>query len=59
MGELTLGIIFGMVAGIMIYISFDELLPASRVYGKAHTTIVGISLGMFVMAISLVLFKFI
>lgn len=59
MGELTLGIIFGIVAGIMIYISFDELLPASRVYGKAHTTIVGISLGMFVMAISLVLFKFI
>src|SRR5574344_247122 len=59
MGESTLGIIFGIVAGIMVYISFDEVLPASRVYGKAHTTIVGISLGMFVMAISLVLFKFI
>ena len=59
MGESTLGIIFGIVAGIMVYISFDELLPASRVYGNAHTTIVGISLGMFVMAISLVLFKFV
>jgi ZIP family zinc transporter len=29
MGELTLGITFGFVAGIMIYISFDELLPSS------------------------------
>ncbi|HKM19185.1 MAG TPA: zinc transporter ZupT [Aliarcobacter sp.] len=59
MGESTLAIVFGIVAGIMVYISFDELLPASRVYGNAHTTIVGISLGMFVMAISLVLFKLI
>ena len=59
MGESTLGIIFGIVAGIMVYISFDELLPASRVNGNAHTTIVGISLGMFVMAISLILFKLI
>ena len=59
MGDATLAIVFGIVAGIMVYISFDELLPASRVYGNAHTTIVGISLGMFVMAISLVLFKFI
>ncbi|PRM90202.1 zinc transporter ZupT [Aliarcobacter cryaerophilus] len=59
MGDATLAIVFGIVAGIMVYISFDELLPASRVYGNAHTTIVGISLGMFVMAISLVLLKFI
>ena len=59
MGDATLAIVFGIVAGIMVYISFDELLPASRVYGNAHTTIVGISLGMFVMAISLVLFKLI
>lgn len=57
MGEATLGITFGVVAGIMIYISFDELLPAARVYGNAHTTIGGITLGMFVMAISLVGFK--
>lgn len=57
MGEATLGITFGLVAGIMIYISFDELLPAARVYGNAHTTIVGITLGMLVMAISLIGFK--
>lgn len=59
MGEATLGITFGVVAGIMIYISFDELLPAARVYGNAHTTIAGISIGMLVMAVSLILFKLI
>lgn len=57
MGDLTLGITFGMVAGIMVYISFDELLPAARIYGNAHTTILGITLGMGVMAFSLLLFK--
>jgi ZIP family zinc transporter len=57
MGDATLGITFGIVAGIMIYISFDELLPAARVYGNAHTTIAGLVLGMFIMAVSLVAFK--
>lgn len=57
MGDMTLAITFGVVAGIMIYISFDELLPAARVYGNAHTTIFGIALGMAVMALSLVAFK--
>jgi ZIP family zinc transporter len=59
MGEATLGITFGVVAGIMIYISFDELLPASRVYGNGHLTILGLTLGMFIMAISLIGFKLI
>ncbi len=59
MGEATLGVVFGIVAGIMIYISFDELLPAARVYGNAHTTIAGITLGIFVMSISLIAFKLI
>lgn len=59
MGEATLGITFGIVAGIMIYISFDELLPSARVYGNEHTTILGLVLGMFVMASSLIVFQFI
>lgn len=59
MGELTMGITFGVVAGIMVYISFDELLPAARLYGNAHTTILGIVLGMMLMALSLVAFKLI
>lgn len=53
MGDATLGIIFAIVAGIMVYISFDELLPSARVYGNEHTTIGGIALGMFVMGLSL------
>lgn len=59
MGEATLGITFGIVAGVMVYISFDELLPAARVYGNEHTTIAGISAGMLLMALSLILFKLI
>lgn len=59
MGQMTLGITFGVVAGIMIYICFDELLPSARVYGNAHTAMGGIVLGMAVMAVSLLLFKLI
>ncbi|HSA06322.1 MAG TPA: zinc transporter ZupT [Candidatus Gastranaerophilales bacterium] len=54
--DLTFGILFAVVAGIMIYISFDELLPAAREYGKGHITILGLTLGMLVMAVSLQLF---
>ena len=47
--------ILASVAGIMVFISFDELLPTAREYGKGHTVIVGVILGMFVMAVSLLL----
>lgn len=46
---------FAAVAGIMIYISIDELLPAAREYGFNHTSIYGMILGMLVMAGSLLL----
>lgn len=49
------GIIFAGVAGIMVFISLDELLPAAREYDEAHTSIYGVILGMAVMAVSLVL----
>jgi ZIP family zinc transporter len=52
-----MGILFSLVAGIMVYISLDELLPTSRAYCKGHDSIVGLILGMFVMALSLLLFK--
>ena len=42
-------------AGIMVYISLDELLPASREYGSAHLTMVGIGFGMLIMALSFIL----
>lgn len=54
LGDYTLGVMFALVAGIMIYISFDELIPSARVYGSAHTTIAGVATGMGLMAFSLV-----
>jgi ZIP family zinc transporter len=43
------------VAGFMIYIAFDELLPAAQSYGRSHLAIVGVATGMAVMALSLAL----
>lgn len=54
-GELTLAFTFAIIAGIMVYISFDELLPAARAYGEAHHCLYGLFAGMGVMAISLIL----
>jgi ZIP family zinc transporter len=53
----VMGILFGAVAGIMVYISLDELLPTSRAYGKGHDSLLGLVAGMFVMALSLLLMK--
>lgn len=50
------GFIFASVAGIMVYISLDELLPAAREYGEEHLSIYGLVAGMAVMALSLLLF---
>lgn len=53
--DYVLGAMLAVVGGFMIYISLDELLPMSRSLGKEHTSILGIAMGMFVMAISLAL----
>ena len=53
----VMGILFGGVAGIMVYISLDELLPTSRAYGKGHDSLFGLIAGMLVMAISLLLMR--
>ena len=50
------GVIFAGVAGIMVYISLDELLPTAEKYGEHHIAIYGLILGMMVMASSLVMF---
>lgn len=54
--DVMFGIIFASVAGIMVYISLDELLPSAREYGEHHIAIYGLVLGMAVMAVSLLLF---
>lgn len=56
MGSLTFGVLFAAVAGIMVFISLDELLPAAREYGEHHLSIYGMVAGMMVMAVSLLLF---
>ena len=48
-------LILSAVAGIMIYISLDELLPTAEKYGKHHIAIGGVVAGMAIMAISLIL----
>jgi zinc transporter, ZIP family len=52
-----MGVLFGGVAGIMVYISVDELLPTSRAYGKGHDSLLGLVAGMVVMALSLLLMR--
>ncbi len=50
----VLGMMLAVVAGIMVYISFDELLPTARRYG-GHTSLFGLVCGMALMAFSLYL----
>ncbi len=53
----VLGWVLAAVAGIMVAISLDELVPAAKSFGDEHTPIVGVIFGMFVMALSLWLLK--
>jgi len=54
--EVVFGIIFASVAGIMVFISLDELLPTAREYGQHHLAAYGLVAGMMLMALSLLLF---
>ena len=56
LNDITLGVLLAGVAGIMVFISIDELLPTARKYGEHHLSIYGLIAGMLVMAISLLLF---
>lgn len=57
MTDTLMGVLFSFVAGIMVFISLDELLPAAEKYGEHHLSIYGLVSGMAVMALSLLLFK--
>lgn len=50
MSPTLMGCILAGVAGIMVFISIDELLPAAREYGEAHISIYGVVAGMALMA---------
>jgi zinc transporter, ZIP family len=51
------GIVFGMIAGIMVFLALDELMPEAKRYSKGHEAAYGMVIGMAAMATSLVLFK--
>jgi len=53
LNPMLLGVVLAAVAGIMVFISLDELVPSAREYGKTHFAIVGVIFGMLVMAASL------
>lgn len=52
-GGAAFPLVLAAVAGIMIYISLDELLPTAEKYGKHHIAIAGVVGGMAIMGISL------
>ena len=54
--SVILGVLFALVAGIMVFISLDELLPTAKEYGAHHLSIYGLVAGMALMAFSLLLF---
>jgi ZIP family zinc transporter len=56
MNDIVFGALFALVAGIMVYISVDELLPSAESYGEHHKCIIGFVAGMALMALSLLLF---
>jgi len=53
--ETLFGVLFAAVAGIMVFISLDELLPTAKRYDTGHVAIYGVGLGMIVMAVSLLM----
>ena len=50
--DLVLGIVFAVVSGIMMYISFSELIPSSREYGHIKLSLASIFLGVAIMPIT-------
>ena len=53
LSKVVLGYMLAAVAGIMVFIALDELVPVSRSFGHEHISVVGIMAGMMVMAVSL------
>lgn len=54
--DLLFGVLFSIVAGIMVFVSLDELLPSSQKYEDHHISVYGAIAGMIVMALSMSLF---
>lgn len=57
LGPTVYGLIFGIIAGAMVFLSLDELLPIAKKYSTGHDTVYGMAFGMISIAISLAMFK--
>lgn len=53
LSDTVMGIVFAAVAGIMVFISLDQLIPNAKRYGEGHFSVYGLIAGMAVMAVSL------
>jgi len=58
MSPVILGYILSGIAGLMVFISIDELLPVSKSYGYNHLPIVSFIIGMAIMILSLILLRY-
>ena len=56
LSEDSLALMLAFVAGIMVYISLDDLVPMAHRYGQSHIVIFGVILGMLFMGLSMILF---
>jgi ZIP family zinc transporter len=50
-----MGLVFAAVAGIMVFISLDQLIPNAKKYDSGHQAVYGLIAGMGVMAVTLVM----
>jgi len=57
LNSMILGYLLSGIAGLMVFISIDELLPISKSYGYNHLPIVSFIVGMMIMILSLALLK--
>lgn len=55
--QAVFGAVFGLIAGVMVFLALDELMPEAKRYSKGHEAVYGMVTGMAALAASLVLFK--
>jgi ZIP family zinc transporter len=55
LNDMVIAILLSGVAGIMVFIALDQLLPAAEQYGEHHISVYGMVAGMALMAISLLM----
>jgi ZIP family zinc transporter len=51
--DVVMGVVFAAVAGVMVFISLDQLIPNAKRYEEGHPSVYGLIAGMVVMALSL------